>query len=74
MDRPVRNNIILQVRTNRASTSWCRTEERYFLFLRERENERLVRMLTELGRIDLEININNSTFSLDLCHFQSVFV
>lgn len=39
MDRPVRNNVILQVRTNRASTSWCRTEARYFLFLRERERE-----------------------------------
>lgn len=63
--------LIIQIRANRASTRWCKTEERYFLFFL-REDRRLVRVLAELGRTDLEIRINNSTFSLDLHCFQTV--
>lgn len=30
--------------------------------------------MLELGRIDLEVRINNSTFEVDLYHCQTVFV
>lgn len=61
--------LILQIRVNGASTSNSKVTS-----FSERQNRRLAKMSAALGRIDLEIRLNNSIFGVDLYHFQTVFI
>ena len=74
MERPVGTTLIPQIRANRTSARWCRTEKtktkktHFLFFLRGSEQE----IGQHVGRVDLARRINSSTFRLDLYHFQVV--
>lgn len=70
-----RSNIDPQIRAHRTSARWCRTEAKiktnhFLFFLRGSEQE----IGQHVGRLDLEMRINSSTFGLDLFHFQVVYM